>query len=381
MYRKIIVLVLVAHALVLAGCGSKVKATSEVPSSGAEVSEKPVEAVKLPEVDKVEPQPVGEESPPEEEGACQGKRWRIVPLAVYEYPQGDGWKFLIIPLAVENGSELWGNFVGPINKGYNLTTEEGYSYGLYGSSWLGLQDVPDSPYSGFGFVRGQIRIVGVLPPGFRSRGGTVDIGPTYWGAPNSWSQLVFQVAENQEQFKLTIQSARVHCILPDGSRESEILGPFELDLSTATAAVAFPSDKLANQISQDFSLPFEIGGASLQITNVYRGDTWFGDETGDLVIIEFQVTNLSGGYEVSGSIGSNDSYLIGDDGLIRRSGCGLSGCGSDFPSLSGRFQVGPGQVGEASLGFIAPKEVGNLKFVVSHNQEGVYLVFDLPDDF
>ena len=140
-------------------------------------------------------------------------------------------------------------------------------------------------------------------------------------------------------------------------------------------AIEFPTAKLADRVSQDFSSPFEIGGASLQITNVYRGDTWFGDETGDLVIIEFQVTNLSGGYEVSGEI---KSYLIGDDGLIRRSGCGLSGCGSDFPNLSGRFQVGPGQVGEASLGFIAPKEVGNLKFVVSHDQQGVYLVFDLP---
>ena len=327
---------------------------------------------------------LGEESPPEEEGICQGNRWRIVPLAVYEYPLGDGWKLLIIPLAVENGSELWGNFSGPSSySGYNLTTEEEYTYGPYRVNYLRLPPEVPSPYTEYAevtkqdgfFIHSKIRVLGVLPPGFRSRGDSFDIGPTYWGVPDSWSQVLFQVAENQEQFKLTIEGVGVSCILTDGSREWEVLGPFELDLNSDTVAIEFPTAKLADRVSQDFSSPFEIGGASLQITNVYRGDTWFGDETGDLVIIEFQVTNLSGGYEVSGEI---KSYLIGDDGLIRRSGCGLSGCGSDFPNLSGRFQVGPGQVGEASLGFIAPKEVGNLKFVVSHDQQGVYLVFDLP---
>lgn len=337
---------------------------------------------------------IGEEpAEAQEEGVCQGGRWRIVPLAVYEYPLGDGWKLLIIPLAVENGSELWGNFRGPLSySGYNLTTEEEYTYGPYRVNYLRLPPEVPSPYTEYAevakqdgfFIHSKIRVLGVLPPGFRSRGDSFDIGPTYWGVPDSWSQVLFQVAENQEQFKLTIQGASVSCILPDGTRESEILGPFELDLNSDTAAVVFPSEKLADNISQDISSPFEIGGASLQITNVYRDDPRFGDEPGGMVVIKFRVENLSGGYEASGEI---RSYLIGDDGLIRTPGCEHPwSCipdGAPVGSLGhyGRFQVGPGQTSEASIGFLAHPSVKNLKFVVTHAQEGVYQVFDLPDDF
>lgn len=329
----------------------------------------------------------------EEDSICQGNRWRIVPLAVYEYPQGDGWKLLIIPLAVENGSEMWGSFSGPASySGYSLATEAGYTYGPYRDNFLRLPPEPTSPYTEYAeaakqdgfFIHSKIRLLGVLPPDFRARGDNFDIGPTYWGVPDSWSQLLFQVAENQEQFKLTIQYASVRCVLPDGSLESEILGPFELDLNSDTAAIAFPIEKLADHISQVMSEPFEIGGASLQITKVYRDDTWFGDESGDMVVIEFQVDNLSGGYESSGSI---RSYLIGDDGLIRTPGCGspwhcrAKDVPLNGPAHTGYFGVGPGQTGEASIGFLAHPSVGNLKFVVVHEQEGVYLIFDLPDDF
>lgn len=338
---------------------------------------------------------VQEEETRTEEGVCQGNRWRIIPLAVYEYPQGDGWKFLVVPLAVENGSEVWGNIVGPVSySNYRLTSEDGYMYEPFSGGFLKLPPGPTSPYTEYAeaakqngfFVHSQILIPGVLPPGFRARGWNFIGGGhlSYWGEPDGWSQLVFQVAESQSRYKVAIQNAGVRCILPDGSMGSEILEPLVLDLSSDTTTLAFPGSA-AIRVMEDLSSPFELAGASLQITELYRDDyysSYDGGLTDDMVVIKFRVENRSGGYEASGTI---NSYLIGDDGLIRIPGCSnpwfcQPGISLDNPSHTGRFQVGPGQVGEASIGFIAHPSTGNLKFVVA-DQTGVYLVFDLPDDF
>lgn len=318
------------------------------------------------------------------EGVCQGNRWRIVPLAVHQYPAEDGWKILLLPLAVENHSEVWGRISSPPNLWDAVVVSEGgYSYGIYDGNYVRLPEDASFPFwptgeDGLFRLHSKIRIFELLPPGFSARGDNfVDGGgPNYWGEPNSWSHLVFQVAESQNHFKLIIPDLSLNCVTADGQNGWEQLGPIVLDLDTDLPVVTYPIAD-AKTVVQDISAPFEFGGASLQISKVYRENTWFGDETGDLVVIEFQVANLSGGYEASGII---RSYLIGDDGLIRFPGCGISGCGQGLPGSTLGFQVGPSQTGVASIGFVAPRSVGNLKFVIADEREGVFWVSDLPDD-
>lgn len=384
MYRRVF---LVASAIVvfILACtagGTTPQGEERVESGVSQVPEAPTQAPLAQEHATATVGVQGEETQTEE-GVCQGDRWRIIPLAVYEYPQGDGWKTLLIPLAVENGSELWGIINDPLPGTIYLTTEDGYTYAASGGNYVEPLSNPTSPYKEV-TGRSQIYIIDFLPPGFRAKGRNSAQGnPDYFGGPGSWSQLVFQVAETQKRYRVAFQRLTFICTLPGGSWGTETTGPIELDLESDVRSVVFPVEETADRLSRDPSVPFEIGDAELQITKVYRENTRFGDETGDMVVIEFQVANLSGGYEASGLI---RSYLIGDDGLIRNPGCESGGicrpdwASLDFPAHNGFFQVGPGQTGEASIGFLSPRSVGDLKFVIS-DEHNVLWVYGLPDDF
>lgn len=393
MHRMSLLVLIVLASLVLAGCGGGIEGAPIEPPT----AERQQPVIEVPTV-VAESQPVSVEEEvviqDAEEHPCQGDRWEIIPIAIYQYPMGDGWKVLLIPLAVKNLSELWGEFSGSHSPTDSyLATEEGYIYRLYDGNFPKLKGNVQNPYEGdcgpscWG-VRNRVSIATatILPPRFAAKGDNSVAGyPGLWGTPDRWLHLAFRVAETQTQFKLTIQKANIRCIMPDGRWESELAGPFEFDLSSGVGSVAFPFEKETDWVYGDLSSPFEINGASLQITEVYRDDYHTSRDGGlvdDMVVIGFEVTNLSGGYEASGSI---YSYLIGDDGLIRTPGCGrswLCQSGEVFkdPVHTGSFYLGPGQTGEASIGFLVPPSVKNLKFVIADEKNGLWKVFDLPAD-
>ncbi|MCH7730759.1 hypothetical protein IID21_04580 [Patescibacteria group bacterium] len=354
------------------GKGPGVSPIPEAPTAGEETQ--PYVTVEESSQDVVEP---AQELPPEEEeGVCQGGKWKAVPTRITTHPLGDGWKLLQVDLLFNNESEYWGT----INLwDMHVTTEDGYVYENKSRLRVGDRYSIDPPnvysdkvvaYAGRGLV-----YISALPPGLSVSGEVFvyDRGRVY---PLSY---VFEVPESQNHFVLTFGTG-VSCILPGGEfgfeRKAERLGQLTFDLDSEFGSTSFPlaSGRTYGSIPGAIEIPdtgtFEVLGISRETY----------DEVRDLILLRFKFTN-TGGYNAEGRV---EAFLIGSDGLIRDAGCGEEPCSENHSTFhgAGYYTAGPGQVYFTDLGYLVPRNVDDLKFVWSDLAPwGVHLVFDLPDDF
>lgn len=310
---------------------------------------------------------------------CQGDRWELFPTKVYQYPEGSGWKKVVVVFAVHNGSDLWGSMSVDGTGQALIYTEDGFSYALEPGQHAFVPDQPaNTPYSGSVGFSNRLPPRGpgldLMPPNFTIRGDSSN-GKLY-GSPASWYQILFRVAETQNQFTVDVPGVRINCIHRDGQELREELGTRRFNLDTDIRQPIFPANQPPGaypELINGGAIESPIG--SIQFTESKRTDFFAHDIGNEELDIFFTVTNASAGYDISGDFGH--SYLIGDDGLIRRPGCGIAGCGGIEGWPYGVFYAGPGQTAEATFGFIVPPDAGDLKLVLVHEEYGLYRVFDL----
>lgn len=304
------------------------------------------------------------EATPTKDFLCQPEKWKVVPIGKYEFPMQDGWKLIIIEVAIQNQSQYWGSFMVWPGDNVSVTTEAGFAYPL-AQQLYNISTDPPSPYGGR-TLNSSIDIrVGVMTsmiaPGFNVRGRAVsgqyrDVYPYI---------LAFQVADSQNQFILHINYAGVNCILPDGSTDSGSLDPIVLNIDKDMGSVVFPTERPKNDfgsMNEPFTLP-DIG--TLNFLEIQRYN--------DGLLFKFNVVNASAGYPMSGEL---NGYVIGDDGIIRSWDCvNTSSCWNP-----GGFEAGPGLTAEGQLEFWVPKNVNNLKFLWFDEQLGIYQVLNVPEN-
>jgi hypothetical protein len=315
---------------------------------------------------------------------CEPEKWRIIPLAKYEHPLGDGWKLLIVDLALSNQSSYWGEYFINWSKAI-VSTNDGYNY----SSVIGPMSIPSasgSPYSGEYINGGQIggppmvvgggvSTLGSLPPGFSVYNITRLDRFTLKPANNHPFSLMFNVADNQSNFVIHVDSSNISCVFPDGTTKSEQGPAISLDLQNDIGTVTFPTTVEQNQFPEIPSLLDVPGKGTLQYLNSNR-TSW--DEYSDLVNLSFQYSSTSG-YDTEGKI---TGYIIGDDGVVTQPGCGNQACSENDKTWygPGYFAAGPGQTYLTDLGFLVAKQASNLKFIWL-GEKGIlpsYQVFRVP---
>jgi hypothetical protein len=321
----------------------------------------------------------------EGEQSCGPDNWQLIPLAKFEHPKGDGWKLLIVELALTNQSNYWGEYKASSNKA-TVLTEDGYIY----SAIVGPMSIPkgiDSPYSGkyisgpqIGggppmIVGGGIATRGPLPPKFSVYNITRLDRLTLKPINTRPFSLFFNVAENQDNFTIFMDQIFLICFLPNGSEMIEKDVRVSLTLGRDFEPTTFQSN-VAHDKFQNIPSQMDIPGKG---TLIYLGANRITfDEYTDLVILSFQYTSTSG-YNTEGSI---VGYMIGDDGVVVYPGCGNRAC-SENDSVwygPGSFRAGPGQTSYTDLGFLISKQAENLKFIWL-GEKGIfptYEVFNIP---
>lgn len=316
--------------------------------------------------------------------SCEPEKWIITPTAIYEHPQGDGWKLIIVELNLSNQSPYWGEYSNYFNKA-TVTTEGGYTY----SSVVGPMSIPEktgSPYSNEYINGGQIggppmivgggvATLGRLPPGF-SLSNIVRLDRFSQTPENIHPfSLMFQVAENQTQYTILTNTPAVNCIFPDGSKKYENGQPITLDIQKGFGTAVFPTTV---EHSQFLEIPSQLdvpGKGTLEYLGMNR--TSF-DEYSDLIVLGFQFTNTTG-YDAEGKI---IGYLVGSDGVATPFGCGNEACTENDISWhgTGYFGAGPGQTFLTDVTFLVSKNTDSLKFIWL-GEDGIlpsYEVFRIP---
>lgn len=320
--------------------------------------------------------------------SCEPEKWKLVPIGLYEYPQDDGWKILVIPFAIYNGSSYWGSYAMFGRNEITITTEDGFTYGIYQpmNNIVKLPDEPlDSPYSGAYVIRSKIDSNEiVIPPGFYFRGtgrGFVE------GTPEEWIQLIFQVPVKQEHYTIRIPASYIHCY-PEGvelSEEEKLIGvvtegtPITLDLDKDIKQVTFPTERPQDDFLDFAGNPINNDGGLFEVIDVSRVDSSF-DELNEALVLRISIRNLSEGYDLNE--GSIPAYVVGNDGIFRSPGCGGWACEGEGINGWGDTHynsVGPGQIGEMTPAVIVSTKVQNLKFIWFDFQEHVYRIFNISE--
>ena len=293
-----------------------------------------------------------QESASASESPCQIANWEIIPLGVYEVPQGDGWKLVLVHLAARNNTPYWGGLFNTYGSS-TITTEDGFEYRAYNWGTIKTPDTLPTPYSGIEISPSNFRTP-FLPPRFVSSGDG-------YASPYIFA---YQVAESQENFTLNLNAVSGRCILPSGEVVRErLVDPVAVDLSKIES-ISFPTDGNQSQFG-------DLGQVDILdvATFNFSAPRWVDDSPNfsDLWI-DFSVHN-SQGYQLEGSFGGQ-VYLIGNDGVIR------------YPGDPGTFNTGPGQVEDSTIGFFIGDNVQSLKFVwvkfTSNGQSGfISQVFDI----
>jgi hypothetical protein len=297
-----------------------------------------------------------------EASKCESNNWSIYPINYYRYPQGDGWDFVLVDLAVTNNSKYWGTAsMGPNN--FTITTENGFAYAPFQGWFENVPQNPMSPYSGttyyqYGFISSNL-----LPPGFTMIG-LMESGVSS-GAISRFT-FGFKVASQQLHLVLNINNTSVLCVNPDINNASETIPDTSIaleNLSLPTLPTNRPATDFQNITDLSIQIP-EFG--TINYKNTAEGT--------DGMEFSFTFTNANQGYEETGSI--LQSYIIGDDGISRISDCSiaLTSCYDQ-----GGYDAGPGQtVDILPIPIRRPDaSVHNIKFVLIDSKTNLYQVFNV----
>lgn len=293
---------------------------------------------------------------PGNEAPCNPENWRIIPTDVDEYSIGDGWKFVVVNLAIHNTSQLWGSIrIGNVS----LSTEGGFVYTPHTYSH---PDLPD------GLERNFFYLSENLPPNFAVRGDNRG-----YRQAERHLNFVFRVAESQEQFTLGVPSVTVSCLLPNGEVSTESGEALIIDINRQSSTLNYPTDDESN-LRALIGSPVQLPGIGVfNFSKVERDQTYY--RSLDAVFLYYTFTNASEGYDVSGFL---DGYIVGDDGIVRYTGCPMGNCTApDGETSAGPgFGAGPAQSRDGVLGIRVPIGVENLKYILIY--QTFHMAFDLP---
>jgi hypothetical protein len=306
-----------------------------------------------------------------EENPCYADMWRVIPTDVIQYPIGNGWKFVIIEMAIENSSPLWGK----LNiSDMTLTTEDQFVYKPFSSGYLQLPDTPQTRYSGSHFLSNlgsnNLFIYSLIPPGFVARGDNRG-----YSMGTRILNYVFEVAESQQNFTLHSKNTSISCILNNGEKIFQSTNEFNLNVTQNITSVSYPLNRKDLTLKEIDDGTIELPGlGTLQFVKIERAQDYWNHE--EVVFLHYIFTNGSQGYNTNGEV---SGHIIGDDGIVRYPGCPSGTCYvTEGVSAGGYFSAGPGQSTEGVLGILVPSEVKNLKFVLESGN--ALTVFNLPND-
>jgi hypothetical protein len=319
------------------------------------------------------------------ESPCEVEKWEIIPTGLYDYPQGDGWNILIIPIATHNGSSYWGSLsLSPDSlEQVTLTTEGGFEYQIHRNEdkFFYLYGGPaDSPYS-FDGVKIPNRISSnVIPPGFTTCG---DFHP---GASNSGlvsmpeklQQLIFRVPETQKHFLISIPSLTISCYTEGGHLVASNKPPVAWDLDKDVRDVNYPTVRPSSDF-QGFEGSTLIKGDGLFVfAGASRTDWWRFAGRNEELHLFFSMQNTNQGYDTEEGF---NAYLIGDDGISRNPGCGNVGCTKiDGAGDSWSTLAGPGQVVEVAVAYLVKPYVRNLKLVCFDPGANFFAIYNISEE-
>lgn len=292
----------------------------------------------------------------ESDDPCNSDQWHILITNTIQYPLGDGWKFVIAELALENASVFWGKIDF---SNVTVTTEDGFVYEPI-SGFLKFPAEPATRYSGEHFTSdlgsNSLFIYQKIPPGFIVRGD--DRG---YYKNEQILNYIFKVAENQQQF--TIHGKKyVSCISNGESVYPSSASEIALPLNEVANPKYQIIDGKDNEIMPILNNPIELSGAgTFQVYKIERSHPQYYEDI-NAIYQYFTLTNGSQGYEVTDYI---NGYIIGDDGIVRTFGCPQSACDTaDGQNGNGWFRVGPAQTTEGIYGIPVPLNVNNLIFIL-----------------
>jgi hypothetical protein len=311
---------------------------------------------------------------------CEANQWAIVPTHILTFPGSVGFKLIQVTLAVENNSPFWGQIntaLGdPIRQSF-LTTEEGLIYPAARQAMIEA----DIPYfaqvNDWWLVSSQLytHSVSLIPPGFATHGEAMigfDVVEDGYGNPNTWSQAVYQVADHQNKFTLTIPSLTISCIHQDNQNFQETIGPINVEVDGNIRQSTYPTarpDSEFTSIAEPITIPNK-GVLELQDINYEAGmvDIRY-------LVMNFKLTNTSTNPEKYTSI---RPILLGNDGLTRRPTYvyGPPGCSSEE-----NFSASSAQSTNVTLCYQVGSKAANFKLLWIDEENGFLKVYDLPEGF
>lgn len=291
---------------------------------------------------------------------CEGRNWNVVPTDVFEFPIEEGWKRVVVDLAIENASSYWGRItIDPTQGSALLTTEGGFSYQAEAGN-LRIPAELSTEYSGLNLRANQPINAPYLPPGFRASGYSErNLDPFL---------LSFRVAETQTTYTLTLESVSVDCLLAGPESVTQTIPPVSLDLAKDVRTLSYPSDRPQSEFSGFLAPLYVADVGEFRFTDIRRKQ----DGGAYDLELHFLISNESQGYEISGHVG-RDAYIIGDDGVVQR------------PQVAeGRFSAGPAQIVDSTMGFTAGSDTRNMKLVIPRITAGgrffnVLRIANLPE--
>ena len=310
--------------------------------------------------------------------ACDSASWIVVPTAVYTQSWTDGYKVLLVTLAVQNNSAHWGRIVSdPIPSSF-VVSEDGYSYPAEqqfpidrGIPYLGNTE-------GTMTVSSRLQVSQTLPPGFAFRGwepfGMGVLSDDIIYAPGSWSQAVYRVAESQTHFYLVVPSMTIECWIPGEQRPiREVTVGQTIDLDNEVHELSFFGDHTDRAAAAPLGEPIEIPGVGRLTLN----EIGFEPGTAEMrfLVLRFEFQNASDGYETSGQFRAD---LWGSDGIVRTMAriYGPEGCNV----LDGALHAGPGQTEYVQICYHVGAQ--DLRYHLVWNDERLsqFKVFAIPEN-
>ena len=293
---------------------------------------------------------------------CDAKNWSIAPIKYYRYPEGDGWDYVLVDLAVTNNSKYWGAVsMGPSD--FIISTEAGYSYTPFQGWYSNVPQDPKSPYSGTTYYQYGYVSSSLIPPGFTTLG---LMGSGVSSGAISRFTFGFKVASTQQHLTLNSSNTSVLCVNSDVKNASEAIPDTSVSMDNLSLPT-LPSNRPATDFQNITNLSIPIPNFG---TITYKGIS----EGSDGMEFGFTFTNANQGYEEKGSI--IQSYFIADDGISRSSDCNvaLTPCYDQ-----GGYDAGPGQtVDILPIPIRRPDaSVHNIKFIIIDPNTNLYQVFNV----
>ena len=193
-----------------------------------------------------------------------------------------------------------------------------------------------------------------------------------YGNPNTWSQVIFEVADPQVPTGITLPSLTISCIHPNRQEFQETIGPIHLGLDKDLHQLTYPTSRPDSDLSS-ITQPFTIsnqGELRLQDIQVEAGMLGI-----KYLVMNFKYTNTSADSDNRTRI---SAFLLGNDGLARRHTYvyGPKGCSS-----TGTLSANSRQSSEVRLCFQVGNQAADFKFLWIDDEPDLLQVYDLPDGF